>query len=145
VVHYSPLAFWVFVPFNFLKLYTGGSTPSTTVAMLSFKDAAKAVVAMGVATKKDPECVRVVVRCSPRFRPRALFALSPLLPRVVPAVWGGMRQMREQTRHAADWRGPGQKLPRCSSPRRARQSRIDSGCGCTAGGHRWMNATITGR
>ena len=48
----------------FLKLYTG-STPSSTVAMLSFKDAAKAVVAMGVATKKDPECVRVVVRCSP--------------------------------------------------------------------------------
>jgi hypothetical protein len=74
-----------------------------------------------------------------RFCPRALFAPSPLLPRVVPAVWGGMRQMREQTRHAADWRGPGQKLPRCSSPRRARQSRIDSGCSCTAGGQHERN------
>ena len=31
---------------------------------MSMKAAAKAVAAMGIATKKDPECVRVVVRCN---------------------------------------------------------------------------------
>ena len=80
---------------------------------MSFKDAAKAVAAMGVATKKDPECVRVVVRFKVCLQRLVLLLVVPAL------ACGGLRHLREQTRHAADWCGPGQKLPRCSSPRAA--------------------------
>ncbi len=71
----------------FLKLYTG-STPSSSRDVV-VQGRGKSGGRHGRGHEEGPRVRPRGRQVQSRFCPRALFAPSPLLPRVVPAGWGG--------------------------------------------------------